>query len=192
MICSPGLTRGCSQVTTLEQKIDGLASRLAEAGPSSASQKPVESTQHLHTDPLLSTMTAESVKRSSESSRRTQLGIEEAYEPDPPFEIELPAAPFPPFNLTWEQATLILAEFKLKFMSKFPFVVFDNPEVTAFELSQDKPFLFRSILLVAAPAPESCRSRMKKEVLAYLGQHLLVKEERTLDLLQGLLVCVAW
>ncbi|KAF7550549.1 hypothetical protein G7Z17_g5647 [Cylindrodendrum hubeiense] len=33
---------------------------------------------------------------------------------------------------------------------------------------------------------------MKRNVLAYLGQQIFVEEKRTLDLLQGLLVCIAW
>lgn len=33
---------------------------------------------------------------------------------------------------------------------------------------------------------------MKRNVIAYISQHMLVEEERSLDVLQGLLIVIAW
>lgn len=64
--------------------------------------------------------------------------------------------------------------------------------MTAKEMYLAKPFLFRVIMLAAAPLPIPRVTKMKRNVLAYLGQHMLVEEERQLDLLQGLLICISW
>ncbi|KAL2687484.1 hypothetical protein Neosp_005045 [[Neocosmospora] mangrovei] len=47
-------------------------------------------------------------------------------------------------------------------------------------------------MLVASPLPRSRVVKMKRNALAYLGYRMLVEEEKTLDLLQGLLVVAAW
>lgn len=97
----------------------------------------------------------------------------------------------PPLDLTWPQAERILTLFRDKYMYNFPFVIVEE-ETTAHQLLEEKPFLFRAIMLVAAPLPVPRIKKMKRSVLAYLGAHLLVEEERHLELFQGLLVCIAW
>ncbi|KAM5376864.1 hypothetical protein ACJZ2D_005351 [Fusarium nematophilum] len=47
-------------------------------------------------------------------------------------------------------------------------------------------------MLVAAPLPAQRVAKMKRNTLAYLGYRMLVESEKTLDLLQGLLVVLAW
>jgi len=86
---------------------------------------------------------------------------------------------------------LLQAEYRVKFMPQFPFVIIDSG-LGARDLFIKKPFLFRIIMLVAIRVPLARRKSMKRSVMAYLGQHLLVEEERSLDLLQGLLVFLAW
>lgn len=65
-------------------------------------------------------------------------------------------------------------------------------DTTAEYLYKEKPFLFRAIMLVASPLPRTRVVKMKRNTLAYLGYRMLVEEEKTLDLLQGLLVVAAW
>ncbi|UNI15690.1 hypothetical protein JDV02_002201 [Purpureocillium takamizusanense] len=97
----------------------------------------------------------------------------------------------PVYGLTWPQAERILDIFRTKLMPNFPFVIV-QAHTTAKTLLEEKPFLFRAVMLAAAPLPPPRLAKMKRSVLAYLGQHVLVEEERKLDLLQGLLVCLAW
>ncbi|KPM37013.1 hypothetical protein AK830_g9554 [Neonectria ditissima] len=47
-------------------------------------------------------------------------------------------------------------------------------------------------MLVAAPLSIPRIAKMKRNVLAYLSQQVFVEEKKTLDLLQGLLICIAW
>lgn len=95
------------------------------------------------------------------------------------------------YGLTWAQADRILLLFREKFICNFPFLVL-NEGITAQRLFAEKPFSFRVIMLAAAPLPIPRMIKMKRNVLAYLGQHMLVEEERQLDLLQGLLICISW
>ena len=102
-----------------------------------------------------------------------------------------PAPSTPGYGLNWDQADLALAEYQVKFMPQFPFVVID-PEVEAKQLFTTSPFVFRVIMLVASRVSHQRKMTMKRNVLAYLGQNLLVNEKRELDLLQGLLIFIAW
>ncbi|KAI1453677.1 hypothetical protein F4805DRAFT_469884 [Annulohypoxylon moriforme] len=97
----------------------------------------------------------------------------------------------PGFGLTWGQAEQAVSHFKTKFMPVFPFVVIE-PETSAQEILSKKPFLFRVIMLIAAQLTLAKQKEIKKSVLAYVGQHMLVMEKRDLGLLQGLLVYIAW
>ncbi|KAI1773408.1 hypothetical protein F4818DRAFT_108680 [Hypoxylon cercidicola] len=99
--------------------------------------------------------------------------------------------PQPGFGITWGQAEQAVSDFRLKFTPFFPFVALD-PDATAQELLSRKPLLFRAIMLAAAQLTLAKQREIKRSMLAYIGQHLLVMEERDLGLLQGLLVFIAW
>ncbi|XXH03354.1 hypothetical protein Hte_009752 [Hypoxylon texense] len=99
--------------------------------------------------------------------------------------------PQPGFGITWPQAEQAVSDFRIKFTPFFPFVALD-PDATAQELLARKPLLFRAIMLVAAQLTLAKQREIKRSMLAYIGQHLLVMEERDLGLLQGLLVFIAW
>ena len=47
-------------------------------------------------------------------------------------------------------------------------------------------------MLVAAPLPVPRLAKMKRNVIAYISQHILVENERNIDLLEGLIVLLAW
>ncbi|KAF4973384.1 hypothetical protein FZEAL_9342 [Fusarium zealandicum] len=102
-----------------------------------------------------------------------------------------PDASSPPFGLTWTQATQILANFQLEYTLRFPFIRISQ-DIRAEELYNYQPFLFRAIMLIAAPVPLQRLVKMKRNTLAYLGYRMLVEEEKSLDLLQGLSVVIAW
>ncbi|KAK7754870.1 hypothetical protein SLS62_003184 [Diatrype stigma] len=97
----------------------------------------------------------------------------------------------PGFGLTWEQAEQAVSDYRIRLTPHFPFVPLD-PDATARDVFLSRPFLFRVILLVAARVAVPKQCELKRSVSAYVGQHLVVMEERSLDLLQGLLVYIAW
>ncbi len=97
----------------------------------------------------------------------------------------------PGYGMGWDQADVAVAEYQVKHMPHFPFVLIE-PGVGAQELFSEKPFLYRVVMLITTRQSAERRKEMRRKVMAYLGHHLLVQEERDLDLLQGLLVFIAW
>ncbi|KAJ5808968.1 hypothetical protein N7474_010237 [Penicillium riverlandense] len=72
----------------------------------------------------------------------------------------------------------------------FPFVVIP-PGTTPEALYQEKPFLYRTITMVACKNGTRQRE-MAKSGRKYLAEHIVTNVESSLDLLQGLVVHVAW
>ncbi|KAF5721351.1 hypothetical protein FMUND_3661 [Fusarium mundagurra] len=97
----------------------------------------------------------------------------------------------PPFGLSWPQAAQILRLFHEEFTSQFPFVTVGSHH-TAESLHKSSPFLFRAIMIAAAPLPEAEVAKARRNILAYLSFRVMVEEDKTLDILQGVLVIVAW
>ena len=185
-----------SRVASLEQKIDGIANLLASG--QQTSPPPLPPGHHVAYDTGHSSLpTPDSLGHSPQYQLPHR--VQSLPQPSPQHyghhlqeqPRQMPTPPTPGYNLSWEQAEIALNEYKISYMPNFPFVVIE-PEVTAQELFHEKPFLFRVVLLVATRMPLEKKRGMKRNVTAYLGQHLLVNEERSLDLLQGLLVFIAW
>ncbi|KAH6899772.1 hypothetical protein B0T10DRAFT_5247 [Thelonectria olida] len=99
--------------------------------------------------------------------------------------------PLPPLGLSWDQVGRVLNVFRSRYMPVFPFVAVDQ-NISSQSLHEEKPFLLRAIMLVAAPLSVPRIAKMKRNVLAYMSQQVFVEERKSLDLLQGLLVCIAW
>lgn len=96
-----------------------------------------------------------------------------------------------PFDLTAAQASAILDIYRTRFVRNFPFVPIPKG-VSAEVLLRQKPMVFRSVMLVAAPLPIRRVEAIQKEVLGFLGAQLLVGDNRSLQILQGALICIAW
>ncbi|KAF5650991.1 hypothetical protein F52700_226 [Fusarium sp. NRRL 52700] len=97
----------------------------------------------------------------------------------------------PPFGLSWSQSAQVLSLFHEGFTSQFPFVTVGSHH-TAESLHRSSPFLFRAIMIAAAPLSETELAKARRNILAYLSFSVMVEEDKTLDILQGLLVIIAW
>ncbi|KXH63428.1 hypothetical protein CSAL01_12501 [Colletotrichum salicis] len=91
----------------------------------------------------------------------------------------------------------ILADFRANFVPNFPFIQIDGPTVepgsgSPQRLAREKPFLFRAVMLAAAPVGKARADAMHREVLADMGRRMMLEEEGGLDLLQGVLVIILW
>ena len=73
----------------------------------------------------------------------------------------------------------------------FPFVVIE-PRSTVQSMAQDRPFLLLAILATASSANKRLQTILDKEFRASLGQNVVLHGEKSLDILQGLLVYIAW
>ena len=95
-----------------------------------------------------------------------------------------------PRKVTLEQAQIWLQTFR--HMSRwFPFVVI-SPESTVSSLSRDSPFILLAILTVTAKSDVNYYFQLDHEFRRILSQRLVVDGHKTLELLQGLLIYLAW
>ena len=89
-----------------------------------------------------------------------------------------------------EKAKEILDIFITKMAPLFPFIVI-AAHISAEQLHREKPFLFLNISMVACQNPARQQEIVRK-VEVYVAEHVVLRGEHSMDLLQGLLVHVAW
>jgi hypothetical protein len=75
--------------------------------------------------------------------------------------------------------------------SRFPFVLVP-PKMALDSLRREKPFLLLSILCSAASSDEKLQSQLELELRESLSRRVIVNGEKSLDLLQGVLVYLTW
>jgi hypothetical protein len=63
---------------------------------------------------------------------------------------------------------------------------------TASDLQASNPFLFDAILMVSDVSNADRQLRMARKIREYIGTSVVANGEMSLDLLQGLLICLAW
>lgn len=80
--------------------------------------------------------------------------------------------------------------FTTRMVNLFPFVVVPS-YVTAEQLRRERPFLFLSLSMVACQNASRQRE-IATTVKEYVAEHIVLRNERSLDLLQGLIVSLAW
>lgn len=72
----------------------------------------------------------------------------------------------------------------------FPFVCL--PKEPASQLAQKRPFLLLAAITSASSTQPSIRASLDKQVKDTLSRRIVADGERSLDLLQGLLVYISW
>ena len=75
--------------------------------------------------------------------------------------------------------------------SYFPFVLIDSRS-TVQSMTQDHPFLLLAILTTASSADKRLQTMLDHEFRVSLSQKVVLDGEKSLDMLQGLLVYLAW
>ena len=73
----------------------------------------------------------------------------------------------------------------------FPFVVI-APEVTVSEMRHQRPFLFLVILMVTCRHDIPRQGSIAQAVREIISQRMLIKNEQSLDMLEGMLFYLAW
>jgi hypothetical protein len=92
--------------------------------------------------------------------------------------------------VSFDQAEQSLEIFRAK-ASSFPFVLVP-PRMKLDSMRRQKPFFLLSILTLAAPMTSKCQSQLELELRETLSRRLIVKGEKSIDLLQGLLIYLNW
>lgn len=84
-----------------------------------------------------------------------------------------------------------LETFRRVFINYFPFVVVP-PTVSVEALRYNNPFLFSCIMAVTSFEDPMLQRRLGQEIKKQISNRLVMGNEASMDLLQGLLVFVAW
>lgn len=97
----------------------------------------------------------------------------------------------PGFTITFYEADRALNLYRSLYAPCFPFVTIPVM-VTAYELFERSPFLFRTIVSVTTPQSPAMQADYKIWFRHYIAEHVVINNERRLEVLQALLVHVAW
>jgi hypothetical protein len=97
----------------------------------------------------------------------------------------------PNFSITHQEADRLLDLYRTTFSVLFPFVPIPPP-VTALALLEHSPFLFRTIIQAVAPQNGAIQRDVSRWFREYIAQHMIVNQEKRLEILQALLVYLAW
>ncbi|KAL2851730.1 hypothetical protein BJX68DRAFT_265978 [Aspergillus pseudodeflectus] len=85
----------------------------------------------------------------------------------------------------------LLTSFQTELSPYFPFIVLPMG-ITAAELQASSPFLFDTILMVSDVSNANRQLRMARRIREAIGSSVVANGEMSLDLIQGLLVVLAW
>jgi hypothetical protein len=92
--------------------------------------------------------------------------------------------------ITYDKAESLLRTFGTH-APNFPFIVLSQ-NVPLDSLRRERPFLLLSILTRASNSNLQLQDRLESELLETLGRKVIFNGEKSLDLLQGLLVYLTW
>lgn len=96
------------------------------------------------------------------------------------------------FRVTFLEADRALNLYRSIYSPYFPFVTI--PAMTSpYDLYEKAPFLFRTIVAVTTPPPgPTAQVDFKRWFREYVAQNVVVHREARLDVLQAILVHLAW
>lgn len=81
--------------------------------------------------------------------------------------------------------------FRERIIRFFPFVNMSQM-TSAVTISSKQPFFYTCCVLIAAHRDPPLQARIGRDILRYVGEHMLLRGEKSMDMLQGLLVLTAW
>ncbi|KAG8668594.1 hypothetical protein FPOAC1_007977 [Fusarium poae] len=171
-----------TRVAQLEKKIDGIVSLLAANQRHNLSPLTPESPKEQN-QPQSQSMASLSV------SPRSLDMIPSGSDVPPNFaaNVEL----FPGFRITHAQASERLALYKRDYVPHFPFVPLSG-HMTSHELYIESSLLFWTILAVVSPLEDKVQMEFKAWFRKYLAEHVIVRQEKSVDILQAILIYLGW
>lgn len=95
------------------------------------------------------------------------------------------------FRITFYEADRALNLYRSIYSPYFPFVSIPVL-MTPHDLYDRSPFLFRSIVAVTTPQSPAVQAEYRIWFREYVAQHVVVNNERRLEILQGILIHLAW
>lgn len=86
---------------------------------------------------------------------------------------------------------MMLETYKANMAPLFPFVVVP-PHMSSDQLRKQRPFLWKGVIMQACHLDCARQIALGQELLGDIAQAALTKPEKSLDLLQGLEILIAW
>ncbi|KAK5028698.1 hypothetical protein LTS07_006077 [Exophiala sideris] len=178
-----------TRVAQLEEKINNLTSLLTSSKP--ADEVPTQ--PHSHAQQSLPTPPVSITHEPYQPCRHSRSYAKITTKPPPEnstsddadkkgfFRTQLPSA----------IEERLFSDFRTYMNGYFPYVVIP-PEVSSASVRENKPFLFRTCIAVACHVDPPVQRQLGEELFRYIGERMLLKGEKSLDLLQGILVLVSW
>lgn len=105
--------------------------------------------------------------------------------------IDIIPQPYGYLRITMCEAERLLKLYQTDYHPRFPFVPIPR-NTTAQDLFQRQPFLFRTIIQIVAPQSAALQRGIIAWFREYIATHIVVKQEKRLDLLQAILLFIAW
>ncbi|KAK3318186.1 hypothetical protein B0H66DRAFT_227245 [Apodospora peruviana] len=179
-----------TRVGQLEQKIDGIMSLLnasrqvQQPSPGSSSSQPSEGSSQ--TPGLYPVDIGRHPRPPSPLRAGAMLGTL-ARAMNPFMQIDI----IPGFQISLEQAHGLLELYRTSYSPLFPFIPIPE-HMSACDLLDDKPFLFRTIMQVVAPQSPAVQRNFSRWFRLYIAEHVVVNLEKRVELLQAIILFVAW
>lgn len=102
--------------------------------------------------------------------------------------------PRQPKELLWphpQEAEVLLQEYQTQMAHLFPFIVIPQ-DVTAAELRVKRPFLWKAVMMEACHLDGSRQIVLGNQLLQEITEAAIIKPQKSIDLLQGLHILMAW
>ncbi len=194
------------RVAQLEQKLDGLvtllvsketSSQMVPLGQVSGSfmpRSPVSlDTTASRTEPSISAPPSINLDREISGLKSLDCGIAPADFPSATTAgkssvTSRGSSQFEPDEL---EAELLLLEYKTNLAEQFPFVVL-HLNSTSQSLQHESPLLWKAIIVASLQRNSDRQMALGANLLEDVTMRLLLKAEKSLDLLQALLIFIAW
>lgn len=186
-----------SRFVQLEEKIDGVMTLLNANRQPQRRLTPVERSPDSTSRTPLMTRTAHSEPTLGYQSPQARLGPPSSssqYREQPVSQLALPIDHvdiIPGFQIAFDEADRLLHLYRTQFCPSFPFVPIPC-SLAAYDLFTDRPFLFRTIMQTVVPHSSAVQQQIKRWFSEYIATHIIVQQEKNLELLQAILVHVGW
>lgn len=183
----------------MEKKIDGIVSLLAANQRNGLSPLTPESPQeilpqthhHHHHQQPHSHAHAHSHNEAVSINSAVSLPIDVITHSDIPVHFSGTLELFPGLRITHQQAAECINSYRRDYVPNFPFV--PVPEhMTSHELFVESSLLFWTIVAVVSPLEDKVQMEFKLWFRKYLAEHLVVRQEKSVDVLQAMLIYLAW
>ncbi|KAB5549622.1 hypothetical protein GE09DRAFT_179657 [Coniochaeta sp. 2T2.1] len=169
-----------SRTAQLEERLNGLVELLSasKAARDASNVEAISTSNRRHT--------SYDVSASSGSSSPESI--------TDPGDIEDDAVPLQPRNpllQSCEHDETLLYLYKSRVSPLFPFVIIP-PGTHYYDLRQERPFLFACIRMISSLNDAKSMRPQIRLILSYIAEHALVQSDKSLDLLQGIIIVLGW